>query len=64
MRYPITRRKIERNDKPSVIDLYQEFSAPTFELQLKQREYLWSSLYDSDSKQYVIPRFEVREPEI
>jgi hypothetical protein len=64
MRYPITTRKIERNDNPSDIDLYQGFSASTLQLQLEQVEYMSSSLYESNSKQYVISHFEVRESEI
>ncbi len=65
MRYPITMRKIERNDKPSDIDFYQGFSASTsLQLQLKQAEYMSSSIYESNCKQYVISLFEVRESEI
>jgi hypothetical protein len=64
MRYPITTMMIERNDKPSEIDLFQGFSASTLQIQLKQVEYMSSSLYASNNKQYVISHFEVRESEI
>ena len=65
MRYPIIAVDIERNDKLSYIAPYEAYAAnPSSHLQLKKAIYRSRTLYRSDSAQYVISQFEVRESEI
>ena len=65
MRYPTMTVDIERIDKPANIAICHAYSAnPTLHLHLVEALHSLRFRRSSDTKQYLISQFEVRESEI
>lgn len=65
MRYPTMTVNIERIDKPADIALCHAYPAnPTLQLHLVNAVHSLRCLHSSDTKQYFVSQFEVRESEI